>query len=177
VRTPDVRRLEETYRQMTDEELLKLAEDLDSLTDRSKEVFEAELSRRRLDEATSPLTPVPAEIAVPDTPESRQLAETYRHMTDSEILWLASEMDTLSDEAGDVVYAEVCKRNLEEAVAGEAAEVPLPDETEGLVPSADDDSLSRRHLEKATSSPTPVAAEFAVPDTPELRQLAETTAT
>jgi hypothetical protein len=62
-------------------------------------------------------------------------------MTGSEILRLASEMDSLADEAADVLYVEVRRRNLEEAVAGEAAEVPLPDETEGLVPSADDDSL------------------------------------
>jgi len=62
VRIPDVRHLEETYRQMTDQELLKLAEDLDSLTDRSKEVLKAELRRRHLEEATSPPTPVPAEL-------------------------------------------------------------------------------------------------------------------
>ena len=51
MQTPDVHRLEETYRQKTDGELLKLAEDLDSLTDQAKEALNAELRRRGLKEA------------------------------------------------------------------------------------------------------------------------------
>jgi len=60
-----------------------------------------------------------------DTPELGQLAETYRHMTDAEILRLAIDVDSLADEAVDLLYlyAEVCKRNLEEAVAGEGGEI------------------------------------------------------
>jgi len=145
VQTPDVHRLEETYRQMTDGELLKLAEDLDSLTDQAKEALNAELRRRGLKEALVPCLPVPAEAAGPQTPELRQLKETYGQMTDAEILRLATEMDSLPDQTADVLYAEVCRRELEGAVAGEAAEVPPPFEPEELVPKSTRDTDSLRY--------------------------------
>jgi hypothetical protein len=132
VQTPNVHQLEETYRQMMDEELLKLAEDLSSLTDPAKEALKAELYRRHLEEAKAPPPLAPAESANLDTPELRQLRETYSHMTDTEILRLASEMDSLADQAADVLYTEVCRRKLEEGVALEVAEVPPPFETETL---------------------------------------------
>jgi hypothetical protein len=94
--TPDVHRLEETYRQMPVEELVKLAEDLDTLTGQAKEALNAELRWRGLEEA--------------ETPELCQLKETYRQMTDAEILRLATEMDSLPDQTADVLYAEVCRR-------------------------------------------------------------------
>jgi uncharacterized RDD family membrane protein YckC len=142
VRMPDVHRLEETYRQMTDAEILKLAADPDSLTEESKEALKAELYRRHLEEATAPSLPAPTEAAGLETPELRELEETYRQMADAEILRLATEIDSLGDQAADVLYAEVCRRKLEETVAGQGAEVAPPVETEDLVPrSADNDSL------------------------------------
>jgi hypothetical protein len=127
----DFRQLEETYRQMSDGQILKLAEELDSLTDQAREALNAELCRRHLEEIAV-RSPVPADPTRLETPELRQLEETYRHMTDAEILRLAREMDSLADQAADVLYAEVGKRNLEEAVAREGAEVPPPFETENL---------------------------------------------
>jgi hypothetical protein len=75
VQTLDVHRLEETYRQMTDGELLKLAEDLDSLTDQAKEALNAELRRRGLEGAKAPSLALPAEAAGPEAPQRRQLKE------------------------------------------------------------------------------------------------------
>jgi hypothetical protein len=126
---------------MTDGQLLKVAEDLDSLTDQAKEGLNAELRRRGLEEATVPPLPVRAEAAGPETPELRQLKETCGQMTDAEILRLATEMDSFPDQTVDVLYSEVCGRKLDEAIAGEAPEVPPPSEAEDLVPLSRDTDL------------------------------------
>jgi hypothetical protein len=68
-------------------------------------------------------------------------------MTDAEILRLATKMDSLADQAADVLYTEVCRRNLEEAVAREGAEAPPPFETEDLPIESD----LRSDLEKPRS--------------------------
>jgi len=47
---PDRRQLEETYRDFSDEQVLRLAADLDSLTD-ARHVLDCELRRRRLGDA------------------------------------------------------------------------------------------------------------------------------
>ena len=159
MQTPDLQQLEESYRQMSDGQILKLAEDPDSLTDPARKALNAELCRRHLEEATAGSRPVPGDPAGLDAPELRQLKETYGQMTDAEILRLATEMDSLPDQTADVLYAEVCRRKLEEAVAGEAlplerraglmspAEVPQPFEAEDLPIESD----LRSGLEEARS--------------------------
>ena len=72
MKTPDSQCLEETYRRMSDGELLDLAADIDSLTDAARTALDAELRARNLEPAlqgeietevqlTPPEEPAPAE--------------------------------------------------------------------------------------------------------------------
>jgi uncharacterized protein DUF2569 len=61
MQTPDIHQLAESYRRMSDGEILRLAADVDSLTDQARAALAAELRRRSLDVPTAP-------AATPESP-------------------------------------------------------------------------------------------------------------